>query len=163
MRRIGLCGIPSITVCVAAALAGGCGEIGGAGTTIGSQASIGSQVATGSDAGAQTKTSPGARRLALQVLSSRPEYVSGGDALVAIDVPAAGDGTLEVKLNDEDITRVFESGHRGRRIGLVEGLVVGTNTLTARIGEETRSITLVNYPVTGPMFSGRTRAAETIS
>jgi hypothetical protein len=81
---------------------------------------------------------------ALGVLSSRPDMVSGGDALVA--APADG----PVTLNGADVTAAFRPAPDGRRIGLVEGLKPGANILKA--GADT--LTLVDHPITGPMFSG---------
>jgi hypothetical protein len=79
----------------------------------------------------------------ITVLSSRPEMVSGGDALVAV----RGDGP--VTLNGVDVTSAFKSGG-GERRGLVEGLKLGTNVLKAGAA----SLILTNHPITGPIFSG---------
>jgi len=68
-------------------------------------------------AGAQADTT------GITVLSSRPELISGGNALVAV----GGDGA--VTLNGADVTAAFKSASGGRRIGLVEGLKLGANIL----------------------------------
>ena len=60
----------------------------------------------------------------IRVLSSRPEMVSGGNALVAI----SGEGS--VTLNGADVTPTFKSSGGAERIGLVEGLKLGKNSLT---------------------------------
>src|SRR3954467_10918085 len=71
--------------------------------------------------------------LQLRVLSSRPDMVSGGDALIRVDLPA-GTATRDVKLtiNGADQTsklKVDASGHA--LTGLVTGLTNGTNTVAA--------------------------------
>jgi len=80
----------------------------------------------------------------ITVLSSRPELVSGGNALVAVS------GAGSVTLNGADVTAAFKSASGDRRIGLVEGLKLGANTL--KVGSA--SLTLTNHPITGPVFAG---------
>jgi uncharacterized protein (TIGR00369 family) len=80
----------------------------------------------------------------ITVLSSRPGLVSGGNALVAV----GGDGP--VTLNGADVTAAFKSGSGGKRIGLVQGLKIGANTLKAGGAK----LILTNHPITGPVFSG---------
>jgi hypothetical protein len=95
---------------------------------------------------------------AVEVLSSRPELVSGVDALVAITVPAslAASTPVVATLNGADISASFKTdpADPARRIGLVSGLKVGANTLGAKIGSGATQITLTSYPITGPMLSG---------
>ena len=94
----------------------------------------------------------------IRTLSSRADLVSGGDALVAIKVPAGTNpDQLGVSLNGKDITPRFTlDTASGEYRGLVEGLVVGANrimgTITSPRAETSLSIT--NYPVTGPILSG---------
>jgi len=80
----------------------------------------------------------------ITVLSSRPELVSGGDALVAVS------GGGPVTLNGADVTAAFQSGSDGKRIGLVEGLKLGANILKSGPA----SLILTNHPIAGPVFSG---------
>src|SRR5882672_4673586 len=80
----------------------------------------------------------------IDVLSSRTDMVSGGDALIAVSV----DGPIT--LNGADVSAVFKSGSGGKRIGLVEGLKLGANMLKA--GDA--SLTLTNHPISGPVFAG---------
>lgn len=90
--------------------------------------------------------------LRLTVLSSRPELVSGGDALVRIAEPGV---ELKVLLNDQDITSSFHRQTTERSlVGLVTGLRQGTNELLATSGAARASLQLVNYPITGPIISG---------
>lgn len=87
--------------------------------------------------------------LSLEVLSSRPDQVSGGDALIRVD----GDARARVLRNGEDVTEAFERGGKGRT-GLVTGLRDGENTITAVAGRHRKSIKLRNHPIQGPIFSG---------
>ncbi|MSR07322.1 MAG: hypothetical protein EXR93_09700 [Gemmatimonadetes bacterium] len=95
----------------------------------------------------------------MSTLSARADMVSGGDVLVRIDLPVAGlANQLAVELNGTDVTRAFHANESARSLtGLVTGLRVGSNTLVARMNDRTGvsgSLTMVNYPITGPIFSG---------
>jgi len=91
----------------------------------------------------------------ITTLSSHPQMVSGGDALVKIEVP--DDVSLDkvvVTLNGADVTGVFKSGSGHFLVGLVDGLKLGKNKIKAKAGSSKASLTVVNYPITGPIFSG---------
>src|SRR4051794_6355087 len=94
-----------------------------------------------------------AQPLAVHVVSTRADLVSGGDALAAIDRPA---GTAPaVRLNGRDISAQFANRPDGRFEGLVTGLRNGANTLTASLPDgRTASATVVNHPIGGPTFPG---------
>ncbi|MFK4089793.1 DUF6351 family protein [Kribbella sp. NPDC020789] len=84
----------------------------------------------------------------IEVLSSpRPDFVSDGDALIGITGRNLEHVTVE--LNGRDVTGAF-TRTAGRLTGLVRGLVIGRNTVTA--GEARLGIT--NYPRSGPMLAG---------
>ena len=91
-------------------------------------------------------------------LSARPDYVSGGDALIRITLPAdAGLDQPRVTLNGDDITTLFRPDEGTRSLaGVVSGLRTGSNmvevTLPGRNGGA--RLTLMNHPITGPVFSG---------
>jgi Tannase-like family of unknown function (DUF6351) len=92
----------------------------------------------------------------LEVLSSKPNQVSGGDALVRVDAPANLLGSLRVKRNGADVTDAF-SPQGGGLVGLVEGLQLGKNELAVVRTSSTKKLAtlkLHNYPTTGPIFSG---------
>jgi hypothetical protein len=93
--------------------------------------------------------------LSISVLSGRADLVSGGSALVAINLPRSDARKVKVVLGGRNVTRDFAVRPDGRFEGLVSGLVVGRNVLqaTLRSGWAAR-ITLVNHPVGGPVFSG---------
>lgn len=89
----------------------------------------------------------------LRVLSSRADLVSGGDALVEVDVPST-DG-LVVSLNGADVSSVFRMDPSSRRaVGLVDGLRAGVNQIEARRGGRTARLDVTNHPKTGPILSG---------
>jgi uncharacterized tannase-like protein DUF6351 len=96
--------------------------------------------------------------IAVEVVSSRPEYVSGGDAVVAVTVADdAGDpADVEVRVGDRDVTDAFASDAEDERrlVGLVEDLPDGDSTITAQVGGETGEQDVTNHPTTGPLFSG---------
>ncbi|HEX6425827.1 MAG TPA: DUF6351 family protein, partial [Acidimicrobiales bacterium] len=102
-------------------------------------------------------------RLAIEVLSSAPEHVTGGDALVQVTVPrGTATGDARISLDGTDVTAAFAEGDGDRTlVGLVDGLVEGDNTLRATVGRgggrgrpATAELTLVNHPSSGPVFSG---------
>ena len=93
----------------------------------------------------------------IRILSSKAEYVSGGDALIEISVPAnARDGDrLTATVGGRDVSSAFRLDARsGRMLGLVTGLANGANELRADFTGTVATLTLTNYPVTGPMISG---------
>ena len=95
-------------------------------------------------------------------LSSRPDIVSGGVALVRISLPGqASIGNVAVFLNGGSVTSAFQPEAGGHSLlGLVQGLNVGQNDLTAKAIDKhnqpylSAHLTLTNYPITGPIFSG---------
>jgi Tannase-like family of unknown function (DUF6351) len=92
--------------------------------------------------------------LSLQVLSSPPQYVSGGDARIQVTLPAASHASqLELRLNGQPLP-VQWTGDPARPEAVIAGLVSGRNQLVARLGSERAALTLTNHPITGPMFSG---------
>jgi hypothetical protein len=102
------------------------------------------------------------RSLEISVLSSRPDQVSGGDALVRVDVPRSVPlHKVVVTRNGDDVTDQLEPDRRERAlIGVVDGLTEGENEVVARPNgrgqgrPDPASLTLVNHPITGPIFSG---------
>ena len=101
-------------------------------------------------------------RLALEVVSSPPAYVSGGDARVEVSVPAGTAlSSVRVTVNGADVTSAFAPDAEGgnQLEGLLTGLPLGPSTLTATMpgpGRSTRSasLELTNNPLQGPIFSG---------
>ena len=97
------------------------------------------------------------------VLSNRADLISGGDALIEIRLPTgAGVDGLVVRNHGQDpsddgtdISDRFALRPNGRVMGLVDGLALGPNVLTATLpdGRGAR-ITVTNHPIGGPIFSG---------
>ncbi len=91
----------------------------------------------------------------IQIVSNRPDLISGGDALVAVESPNL-DGA-RYRLNGDDITDVFQPDpHQADRTrALVEGLAIGENELRVILpGEGVLTQTITNHPAGGPIFSG---------
>ncbi len=93
--------------------------------------------------------------LSISVLSGRADLVSGGSALVAINLPRSATGHVKVTLDRRDVRSDFAIRQDGRFEGLLTGLAPGRNRLQATLasGWATR-ITLVNHPIGGPVFAG---------
>jgi hypothetical protein len=95
-------------------------------------------------------------KVTIEVLSSRADLVTGGDALVRITVPRAGDARrLKVKLGAKSVTRKFAKRSNGEVEGLLTGIGDGRQTLTAEVPKRYGArITLVGHPNGGPLISG---------
>ena len=113
-----------------------------------------------------------AAKLEIRTLSSRPEFVSGGDALVEVKAPTGWSlNEIILTLNGKDVTDQLKdasdaqsTAYRSFR-GLISGMTVGENTLRVAIkpssGSSAKagmaiqaSIKVTNYPITGPILSG---------
>jgi len=102
----------------------------------------------------------------VQVVSSAPDQVSGGDARLEIETnDTQGKAPLSVVVNGEDQSDHFQSIGPNRLSGVIDGLMPGSNTVVVFRAKgkgwrgHTRngtavSIELINYPVSGPIFSG---------
>jgi len=97
-----------------------------------------------------------AQSLQINVLSTRADLVSGGQALTSIDLPAGTDpATVTVSLNGSDVSSQFAQRPNGQFEGLLTGLADGSNTLTASLPDgSSTSATIINHPIGGPIFSG---------
>ena len=102
-----------------------------------------------------------ADQIAITTLSSRPDMVSGGNALVRVDVPPGLSlGQIVVKLNGQNVTAAFHADQAAHALtGLVDGLTAGANALEVFTnptgnGQPAEHATLVDHPITGPMLSG---------
>ncbi|HWX75732.1 MAG TPA: DUF6351 family protein, partial [Solirubrobacteraceae bacterium] len=91
----------------------------------------------------------------LQVLSTRADLISGGEALVSVALPAhVKPATVRVRLNGNDVTSEFAVRANGSYEGLVTGLALGANTLRAEAGRKHSQTTLVDHPIGGPVLAG---------
>jgi hypothetical protein len=98
----------------------------------------------------------GAPAATIAVLSSRPELVSGGDALIGITAPPAVDAqTFRIAVNGTDVTTVFRTDTSGELMGLVTGLKPGENSIQVQ-GHSLRAsaLRIRNHPRVGPVFAG---------
>ena len=99
--------------------------------------------------------------LEISVLSSSPDQVSGGNALVRVALPESVPlDQVNVQLNGADVTGAFEPIPGEHAVsGVVDGLILGKNTLRAQVtGPATPSpstkLTVTNHPISGPISSG---------
>jgi hypothetical protein len=98
----------------------------------------------------------------IEVLSSRPYMVSGGDALVRVTVKKKDVrlGSVRIELNGANVTGAFRADASARTLtGLVTGLRLGENELSVDAkgkghGRADADLTLTNYPIEGPIISG---------
>ncbi|HEY3161439.1 MAG TPA: DUF6351 family protein [Vicinamibacterales bacterium] len=102
--------------------------------------------------------------LEIRALSTRAEFVTGGEVLLQIS-PSTALGTsgpanltaknITVRVNGKDASAAFKpaAGTTGL-VGLVTGLNVGSNTIQAsmRGSKATAQLTVVNHPITGPVL-----------
>jgi len=80
---------------------------------------------------------PGSAEAGIKTLSTRPDMVTGGDVLVRVPANAT------VRVNGR-----IEPGRGETR--LLDGFALGRNTITA----DHDRLTVINHPITGPVFSG---------
>ena len=97
------------------------------------------------------------------VLSNRADLISGGDALVQLIVPpgiiqalrSGGNVKIQASIDGVPVPNdTFALRADGRITGLVKGLKVGQNLLTARVPGKSMSIVITNHPIGGPVFVG---------
>ena len=101
--------------------------------------------------------------LRIEVLSGPAQYVSGGAARLRVVVPASVPlDEATVTLNGADVSASFSPDDRAAHAleGVLRGLPLGASTVEARVpgpGDSAlnrSSLTLVNHPISGPMFAG---------
>lgn len=86
--------------------------------------------------------------LTITVLSNRADLVSGGDVLTGVSAPA------RMSLNGQEVSDAFVPRGDGRLIGVVRGLRLGDNELTATAAGQGARLVITNHPLSGPVFSG---------
>ena len=89
--------------------------------------------------------------VSIEVLSSFPELVTGGDALVRI---TGANAAPRVTVDGSDVSGAFVADGRGGWIGLVDGLVDGDNALAVSADGGQATLTLTNHPINGTLFAG---------
>lgn len=93
--------------------------------------------------------------VALSVLSSSPQWVSGGDARIHVRAAPGQRNKLELWLNGNRVDVPLKEVGDGLE-GVIKGLQVGSNRLEVkhRNANVRDALTLTNWPITGPMFTG---------
>ena len=95
-----------------------------------------------------------------EAVSTRADYVSGGNVLVRIAYKHANrNHPLGITLNGRDVSASFHPGDEPNTLlGLVTGLAPGKNELRVQgngsSGIKDQTLMLTNYPITGPIISG---------
>src|SRR5688500_2298504 len=97
-------------------------------------------------------------RVDIRVVSSRPDMVSGGDALIEITGASAPSAppAVSVTVNGRDVTSAFRAVAPGwRLLGRIDSLTLGKNTVEVRTGGSRQArLELTNHSGSGPVFSG---------
>jgi len=94
--------------------------------------------------------------LEIHVVSNRADLISGGDALVTVDLPRGVRASkVGMKLNGSDVTNQFAARSDGDYEGRLRGLRIGGNVLTASApGVSSDRVAIRNHPNGGPVLSG---------
>lgn len=103
------------------------------------------------DASVADATMPGV--VTVEVLSSRPDMVTGEEALVLVTV-TEGDPARAVLTRNGSEVPTQPGLTPSQRLALVDGLTPGEHVLEAALDGPPSSLTLTAYPRTGPVFSG---------
>ncbi|MDQ6627465.1 MAG: DUF6351 family protein [Pseudomonadota bacterium] len=94
----------------------------------------------------------------IQILSSEPSLISGGDALVQVALPpGTAASAVKILAGGSDMTTRFKEVTPGSLLGVVSGLPVGTSTIDlvpVSGSGTTASVTVRNWPIQGPIISG---------
>ena len=90
--------------------------------------------------------------LKIDVLSTRADLISGGEALVAIRGAHSLRG-LKVKAAGKSQTKRFQLVD-GTPEGVVKGLARGRSRIVVRQGRKGARLRVTNHPTGGPVFSG---------
>jgi hypothetical protein len=94
----------------------------------------------------------------IQILSSEPSLVSGGNALVQVALPSGtAASAVKVLAAGSDMTASFHEVSPGTLLGVVKGLPVGTSSIDVARASGSGTIATVNvrnWPIEGPIISG---------
>jgi hypothetical protein len=109
-------------------------------------------------AGVLTGTSGATRAtgdVQITTVSNRADLVSAGDVLIRVTTPGSRPDLARVELNGRDVTTAFGLRSNGKGLGLLGGLRLGRNVVTATLpdGRGARLV-VTNHPQGGPVFSG---------
>mgnify|MGYP001159646012 CR=1 FL=1 len=93
----------------------------------------------------------------IETLSTKPWLVTGGDVLLQINVTSELDiELLRISLNEQDVSSLFRTLSPTSKQALLEGLPRGDSELEVFYpeGSYSTTLTLTNYPISGPIISG---------
>lgn len=93
----------------------------------------------------------------VELVSSRADMVSGGDALLGVTLPAGTAATdIVVTVNGARFAATFKPDpqNAAQQVGLVTGLREGANTITVSAGGDAARLEVKNFPRSGPIISG---------
>ncbi len=88
----------------------------------------------------------------VRVLSNRADLINDNNALIEVLAPAGS--TVSMALNGQDVSDDFQRTGDGKLLGLVNGLKLGKNTITASLPGGDATAQIINHPNGGPVFSG---------
>jgi hypothetical protein len=92
----------------------------------------------------------------VRTVSNRADFVSGGDALIEVVLPAGATAAgLKVQAGSRDVSSAFALRADGRVTGLVTGLPAGDTVITAQADKAAAArLTVTNSDRGGPVYSG---------
>lgn len=92
----------------------------------------------------------------IKTVSNRADLISGGDVMLDIVLPPGGSAqALSVTVDGRDVSAAFREVVVGRLRGVVTGLKLGPNLITASTqNTSAASLTVTNAPRHGPVISG---------
>ena len=97
-------------------------------------------------------------QISIEVLSNQPYLLSDNNALIEVSTDVSAVEQLRVLLNNSDANIALELIENDGEIyiyrGLLHALSEGENTLQISAGNGAAQLSLINYPRTGPIFSG---------
>ena len=97
-------------------------------------------------------------QISIEVLSNQPYLLSDNNALIEVSTDVSDVEQLRILLNNSDANIALELVEDDGEIyiyrGLLHALSEGENTLQISAGNGAAQLSLINYPRTGPIFSG---------
>lgn len=95
--------------------------------------------------------------LGIEAVSNQAHLISGGNVLVQISSSVPAD-QLQLRVDEKPLAAalvaVESSGDSNRYRVLIEGIPQGSATISVLAGDSAADLQVVNYPITGPIFSG---------
>jgi hypothetical protein len=98
---------------------------------------------------------PGSEAVTIRTLSNRADLISDGDALMEVALTAPASGLKVLVGGTRDVTDAFSAVDPLHYDGMVDGLAVGPNVITAETSDgQGARLVVVNHDARGPIFSG---------